>query len=94
MWEEREEVKRFLDAVIFVKTNDGQTCSNGFKKSHWRKIVAMVNEPAMTTYTKMQLQNKLTQLKKKYLIFSVRKMKKKTNIEGVPLQVPTFNEWK
>lgn len=68
-----QEIQRLLATVLELKVVEGFASDNGFKKQHWTKIHANYNRDWQGTHmSKVQLQNKLTQLKKKYAIFAVR----------------------
>jgi hypothetical protein len=83
-------VKIFVDCVL-SEVRKGNTAEGGFKKQQWTCIVEAFNNHAGVAADKPVLQNKLMQMKKKFVIFKALKSNSGFGWDDA-LQIPTAPE--
>lgn len=61
----------FLEIVVEERLLVGENADNGLKKASWTKIASLTTEALDYRFTKQQLHNKLSSLKKDYCTMKV-----------------------
>lgn len=68
-----DNMRRILIKIIKNQLSQAKHGDNGFKKDSWTSILIRFNRESNCEYTKTQIQNQYTNLKKRYGIFNMIK---------------------